>query len=71
MILNFVDLSWKVFKFDGGFFFIVFLIEMKDVRRFFWNKCKEVKFNVIKFIVENLNLDIEYVFRVIVINVEG
>lgn len=44
---------------------------MKDVRRSFWNKAGEVKPNVTKFTVENLNLDTEYVFRVTAINAEG
>lgn len=71
MTLNSADLSWKAPKSDGGSPLTVFLIEMKDVRKSFWNKCKEVKPNVTNFTVENLNLDTEYVFRVTAINAEG
>lgn len=71
MILNFVDFFWKLFKFDGGFKLIKYLIEMRDIRRFFWNKVEEVKVNIISYIVSNLIIDNEYVFRVFVINEEG
>lgn len=71
MILNFVDFFWKLFKFDGGFKLIKYLIEIRDIRRFFWNKVEEVKVNIISYIVSNLIIDNEYVFRVFVINEEG
>lgn len=71
MILNFVDFFWKLFKFDGGLKLIKYLIEIRDIRRFFWNKVEEVKVNIISYIVSNLIIDNEYVFRVFVINEEG
>lgn len=62
MILNLVDFLWKFLKFDGGFKLIGYLIEMKEKSKFYWSKCGEIKLIVIKFIVEKLVFDKEYIF---------
>lgn len=56
---------------DGGFFIKFYILERRDKKYGFFIKEVIVKVLVIKYVVEKLQFEKEYYFKVIVINEEG
>lgn len=56
---------------DGGFFIKFYILERRDKKYGFFIKGVIVKVLVIKYVVEKLQFEKEYYFKVIVINEEG
>lgn len=56
---------------DGGFFIKFYILEYRDKKYGFFIKEVIVKVLVIKYVVEKLQFEKEYYFKVIVINEEG
>lgn len=56
---------------DGGFFIKFYILECRDKKYGFFIKEVIVKVLVIKYVVEKLQFEKEYYFKVIVINEEG
>lgn len=56
---------------DGGFFIKFYILERRDKKYGFFIKEVIVEVLVIKYVVEKLQFEKEYYFKVIVINEEG
>lgn len=56
---------------DGGFFIKFYILERRDKKYGFFIKEVILKVLVIKYVVEKLQFEKEYYFKVIVINEEG